>query len=277
MSFNWINTENFSINSILLMDRWMLQQFIGLKDSPMYETHEEYRILLGTILAYNPAICWYFENKCPESTERVEKLIQSIPRNLSNDVVKEREIQFMDIMDTMFVYMYPEVMNANCSYIRDWDIGRLLSIVDFSDKVVIDIGSGTGRLAFAAATKAKKVYASEPSDCMREFMRDKIEKEKISNVVVLDGTIEVIPFEDNTFDIAMCGYVLGVDIKKEIANLERVTKNDGYIINCMGDDDRRNSKPNELLLNEGFEYSHYVSKTGGDVYRYWKKVIKKSK
>lgn len=274
MSFNWINAEKCSINSILLMDRWMLQQFIGLKDSPMYQTNEEYRTLLGTILAYNPAICWYFENKCPESTERVKKLIQSIPKNLSNDIVKEREVQFMDIMDTMFVYTYPEVMNTNCSYIRDWDSERLLSIVDFSDKIVLDIGSGTGRLAFAAAKKAKKVYASEPGDCMREFMRDKIKKEKISNVVVLNGTIETIPFEDNTFDIAMCGYVLGVDIKKEVANLERVTKDGGYIINCMGDDDRKNDKPNELLLNDGFEYSHYVSKTGGDVYRYWKKVKK---
>ncbi|MBP1755330.1 MAG: methyltransferase type 11 [Firmicutes bacterium] len=73
----------------------------------------------------------------------------------------------------------------------------------------------------------------------------------------------------------MCGYVLGVDIKLEIANLEQVTKNGGYIINCMGDDDRKNDKPNELLLKEGFEYSHYISKSGGDVYRYWKKVMKK--
>jgi hypothetical protein len=36
----------------------------------------------------------------------------------------------------------------------------------------------------------------------------------------------------------------------------------------MGDDDRKNDKTNELLLNEGFEYSHYISKTGGDDYRY---------
>lgn len=272
--FNWINPENFSINSILLMDRWILQQLIGLGDSPMYEKNEEYRRLLGIALAYNPSIHWYFINKSPESEERVKGLVEAAPKDLSKDDVRKSEIKLLDMIDSFIVYLYPEVMNANCEYIRDWDSDRLLSIVDFTDKLVLDIGSGTGRLAFAAAKKAKKVYASEPVDRMREYMRDKIKGEGICNVVVLDGTIEAIPFEDNTFDISMCGYVLGLDIKQEIANLERVTRDGGYIINCMGDDDRKNDKPNEQLLKEGFEYSHYVSKTGGDVYRYWKKVVK---
>jgi hypothetical protein len=274
MSFNWINAEGFSINSILLMDRWILQQLAGLGDSPMFETDENYRKLLGIALAYNPTIYWYFINKSPESAERVNRLVEIAPKNLSHDEVRKSEIKLLDMIDSFIVYLYPEVMNANCPYIRDWDSERLLSIVDFTDKVVLDVGSGTGRLAFAAATKAKKVYASEPVDRMREYMRDKIQKEKVSNVVVLDGIIEAIPFEANTFDIAMCGYVLGLDIKQEIANLERVTKNGGYIINCMGDDARKNDKPNEQLLNEGFKHSHYISKMGGDVYRYWKKVIK---
>ncbi len=274
MSFNWISANEISINSILLMDRWMLQQLMGLSDSPMYDTSEEYRILLGTIFAYNPTIVWYFKNRCPEAADRVDQLIALIPDTLSSEEVKESEASFIDMMDTMFVYLQPEIMNSKCPYIRDWDSDKLLSIVDFSDKLVLDIGSGTGRLAFAAATVARKVYASEPCDRMREFMRDKIMKKQISNVVVLDGTIEAIPFEDDTFDITMCGYVMGLDIKQEVASLERVTKNGGYIINCMGDDDRKNDKPNERLLEEGFKYSHYVSKTDGDVYRYWKKVNK---
>lgn len=274
MAFNWINAREFSINSMLLMDRWMLQQLIGLKDSQIYHNSEEYRRLLGVVLAYNPTICWYFKNKCPEAAQRVDLLVEAVPNHLSTEAVRECESNFMDMMDTMFVYTYPEIMNKNCEYIREWDSERLLSMTDFTDKIVLDIGSGTGRLAFAAAKKAKKVYASEPGDRMREFMRDKIAAEQISNVVVLDGTIEAIPFEDDTFDIAMCGYVLGVDVKQEIANMERVVKNGGLIVSCMGEDDRKNLKPNQRLLDEGFEYSHYVSKTGGDVYRYWKKVVK---
>lgn len=274
MSFNWINAEEFSINCILLMDRWILQQLVGLGDSKKYDNNPEYRKALGIVLAYNPIIRWYFENKSPESVERVKKLVDNVPGNLSPNEVRKNEIQLLDMIDSFVVYVYPEIMNKACPYIRDWDKEKLLSIVDFTDKVVLDVGSGTGRLAFAACTKAKKVYAIEPVDRLREYMRDKIKNEGIDNVVVLDGTIEAIPFEDNTFDIAMSGHVMGKDYDKEISNLERIVKNGGYIINCMGEDDRKREKPDENLINAGFEYSHYVSKSGGDVYRYWKKVHK---
>lgn len=274
MSFNWINGEEFSINSILLMDRWILQQLIGLGDSKIYDENIEYRRLLGIVLAYNPVIRWYFENRSPESVKRVARLVENAPCNLSSDEVRKSENQLLSMIDSFVVYVYPEVMNNVCSYIRDWDKERLLSIVDFTDKVVLDIGSGTGRLAFAAATKAKKVYASEPVDRLREFMRDKITRENITNMVVLDGTIEAIPFEDNTFDIVMSAHVVGTDYGKEISNLERVVKNGGYIIDCMGEDSRKRENSDMNLLNAGFDYSHYVSKNGGDVYRYWKKVCK---
>lgn len=42
----------------------------------------------------------------------------------------------------------------------------------------------------------------------------------------------------------------------------------------MGEDDKKREKPDQEMLKAGFEYSHYVSKTGGDVYRYIKQVIK---
>lgn len=274
MSYNWINAEDFSINSILLMDRWMLQQLVGLGDSNRYDKDSKYRELLGIIVAYNPAVYWYFINKSPEASERIEKLRASAPENLSAEEVRKSEIELLNMIDAFIVYLYPDVMNANCPYIRDWDKEKLLSIVDFTDKVVLDIGSGTGRLAFAAATKAKKVYASEPVDRLREYMRDKIAKEGITNVVVLDGTIEAIPFEDSTFDIVMSACVLGLDYEREIASLERVVKNGGYIIDCMGEDDRKIEAPRQPLLDAGFQWSHYISKNGGDVYRYWKKVTK---
>jgi len=274
MSYNWIKGEDFSINSILLMDRWILQQLIGLGDSDRYERDDEYKKLLGITLTYNPEIYWYFKNKAPESTERVEKLVKNTPKDLSHDEIRNSEIKLLEIIDSFIVYLYPEVMNANCPYIRDWDKERLLSIIDFTDKVVLDVGSGTGRLAFAAAEKAKKIYALEPSERLREYMRDKIAKDKISNVVVLDGVIENIPFEDNTFDIVTTAYVLGLDYEKEMANLERVAKNGGYLVDCMGEEDFKREGPNDHLLKAGFNWSHYASKNGGDVYRYWKKVNK---
>ena len=52
---------------------------------------------------------------------------------------------------------------------------------------MLDVGSGTGRLAFAAAEKAAFVVASEPVDALREYMRDMIAQKGITNMRVCDG------------------------------------------------------------------------------------------
>jgi SAM-dependent methyltransferase len=247
----------------------MGQSGVGYYATPEYKKH------LGIALAYNHAVRWYFENKCPESKECIASLIQDTPQNLTISEVRASEIYVIQAQETFMVYLYPEVMESNCGYIRDWTPDRLLSIVDFTDKVVLDIGSGTGRLAFAAAQKAKKVYASEPVDCLREFMRDKIKKQGIKNMVVLDGVVENIPYEDNTFDIVMSACVFGDDYDAEYAEMFRVVKAGGYIIDCDGENGGEELEPRKKeLLQLGFEYSHYISKNGGDVYRYWKQVFK---
>lgn len=265
--YNWINSKEISFNSFLLMDRWLIKAILDNQDT-------EFCTNMGIALTNNHAVAWYFINRCPECKETVNQLLSKAPKSASSEQIRLAEEYVIDYVDWAIVYVWPEIMNANCPYIRDWDPQRLLSMIDFTDKVVLDVGSGTGRLAFAAASKAKKVYASEPVDRMREFMRDKIKRENITNMVVIDGTVEVIPYPDNTFDIVMSGHVVGDNFDKEIAELSRVTKSNGYIIDCMGEDDRKRANPSKEMLKAGFEYSHYISKTGGDVYGYIKRVIK---
>lgn len=268
MFYNWIKPEEFSFNSFLLFDRWIIRM--------MCHNHigsDEFDVNLGIALANNPAVKWYFLHRCPESKPFIEKLTAGVPGNLSPEDVRKAEVYVIDAMETSIVYVYPEIMNKNCDYIYDWDKKYLFELADFTDKVVLDIGSGTGRLAFAAAEKAKRVYASEPVDMLREYLRDKIKRENIKNVIVLDGTVEQIPYEDNTFDIVMSGHVVGDDYDREIAELSRVVKNGGYIIDCIGEDNRKR-KPDEELLKRGFEAFYHVSKSDGDIYRYRKMVIK---
>jgi ubiquinone/menaquinone biosynthesis C-methylase UbiE len=268
MNYNWIHAEEFSFNSFLLLDRWIIGMICR-----NYRGWAEFERNLGISLAHHPAVAWYFVHRSPESKPFVERIIARAPGNLTADEVRKAEVFVLQAMETSVVYAYPEVMNRNCNYIYDWDHNRLMELTDFTDKLVLDVGSGTGRLAFAAAEKAKRVYASEPTDMLREYLRDKIKREKIGNVVVVDGTAECIPYEDNTFDIVMSGHVVGDNYELEIAELTRVVKNGGYIIDCIGDDDN-NRQPDEELLKRGFEVLYHVSKSGGDIYRYRKRVTK---
>jgi hypothetical protein len=57
--------------------------------------------------------------------------------------------------------------------------------------------------------------------------------------------------------------------------MARVVKSCGYIIDCDGENGGEEPEPSKKeLLKLGFEYSHYISKNGGDVYRYWKQIFK---
>ena len=275
MAFNWIKAEEFSFNTFLLADRWIIRYFLGLgRTSPGYFTKEEYRRHLGIALAYNPAVKWYFCEKCPETTERINGLVKDIPDNLPKEEVRKSEIYVLDAQDSFVVYLHPVIMEE-LDYIKLWNPERLLSMVDFRDKLVLDIGSGTGRLAFAAAKEAKHVFATDPVDRLREFLREKRDRLGIKNMSVSDGTIEEIPYPDDSFDIVMSGHVIGDDYDKENGEMTRVTKNGGYVIACIGEDNGKR-EPDKDMIRLGFEYSYYKSQTGGDIYRYKKKIAKSS-
>jgi ubiquinone/menaquinone biosynthesis C-methylase UbiE len=273
MSFNWINPENYSINTLLLMDKWIIEYFLGLgKTSEGHYRHKEYRTHLGNILANNPAIKWCFYEKCPEAKDRINDLIENIPQNLSKDSLRESELYVLDAQDSFVVYAYPEVMEE-LDYIKHWKPETLLSMVEFLNKIVLDIGSGTGRLAFSVANIAKEVYAIDPVDRLREFLRKKRDIFGIKNLRISDGTIEEIPYPDNTFDIIMSGHVMGDDFDKEMEEMVRVVKNGGYILTCIGEDNVKR-EPNKDMIRLGFEQIYYKSILGGDIYNYRKEIIK---
>ena len=71
----------------------------------------------------------------------------------------------------------------------------------------------------------------------------------------------------------MPGYI-GDDYNREIAELSRVTKPNGYKIDCMGEDDRKRTELDKEMLKAGFNYLYYKSKTGSDAYWYIKQAIK---
>lgn len=267
MSYHWIDPEEISFNCILLMDRYLIR-CICTEDGG-----EDYCRNLGIALAYNPTVAWYCKEKAPEVAGSVEKLMSLSPKGYTTEQVRAAECFVLDRHDWAVVYVYPEIMNQNCPYIRDWDQERLFELADFTDKVVLDVGAGTGRLAFAAAEKARHVYASEPVDRLREFMRDKVLAEKIQNVTVLDGVCECLPYEDNTFDVVTFGHVVGDNYDRELAELERVVKDGGWLIDCPGEDDRKGELDHELV-KRGFEAFYYQGKTGGDIYRYRKQISK---
>ena len=272
MSFlNWITPEDYSFNSFLLLERFQIA--LMMKSGGWRNDNEEWKRSMGIALSANPAVRWYFEKRCPESTPVISELIANAPPITDAERVRAAEIYTLESVEDFTIYTTPELMGERCDFIRGWNKKHLFGLTDFHGKVVLDVGAGSGRLTFAAAEKAEWVYASEPVGTLREYMRDKILTENIKNVRVLDGLLPNLPFPDDTFDIVMSGHVVGDDWEPELAELTRVCKSGGWVLDCPGDSER-DLKPKPELTSLGWEEIYYTGSFGKDMYIHRRQVSK---
>ncbi len=271
MSLNWINPKDYSFNSFLLLERFQIR--LMLEANGWLSNKAKWRESMGMALNANPAVKWYFIHRCPECAPLVEELAAKSPSPLNGDQIREDEEYTLQSVEDFTIYTTPEAMARQCDFIRGWNKERLFELADLSGKVVLDVGAGSGRLTFAAAERAEWVYAVEPVGTLREFMRDKIKREGIRNVRVLDGLVEEIPFPDNTFDVVMSGHVVGDHYEEEIAELTRVCRPGGWLLDCPGDSEH-DITPSDELTKRGWEEIHYTGSFGKDVFLYRKQIEK---
>ena len=243
---SWIKGEEFDFNDFLLTERFEIRQAFGdIGNNCAADT--VYLRNMGIALKYNPIVKWYFMKKCPERAEFIAKVAADITGEVTSDEVRKAEIFVIEYCCDYISYANPEIVmdgpNGWCSCIMNASgKARLFELTDFTNKIVLDVGSGAGRFSFAAAEKAAWVYASEPVDTLREFMRDKIKREGIKNMRVVDGIAKELAYPDNTFDIVMSACVIGDECDLEIAEVTRVCKSGGWLLDLESD-----SNANELV------------------------------
>lgn len=183
MSYNWIYAKDYTMNTQLLFDRWIIRYLMA--ENKWYNNKtRDYRTDMAKALSQYPHVVEFCKRKAPECADFIHQVMSLIPENLCKEEARQAELSLLDAHDTFVVYAYLEVMDK-VNYIRNWNPQTLYNLVDLTDKVVLDVGAGTGRLAFAAADKAKRVFASEPCDTLREYIRDKIKQNGIVNMKVL--------------------------------------------------------------------------------------------
>jgi ubiquinone/menaquinone biosynthesis C-methylase UbiE len=150
-----------------------------------------------------------------------------------------------------------------------WESSELTDLVDFNGKTVIDLGSGTGRLALIAAPLARTVFAVEPVGNLRCYIKDKTRRQGFENVYPVDGTNTAIPFPDYFADVTMSGHVFGDLPEEEYQEMERVTRPGGMLILCPGTS-RKETRAHEYLLTHDFEWAEFEEPGKHIVRKYWK-------
>ncbi len=114
---------------------------------------------------------------------------------------------------------------------------------DLSNKVIVDVGSGTGLSTFELAKHARFVVGVEPWASMRDFAIKKGRTLGVQNVAFVAGVAHELPFDENVADfvVSVFGFPFGYweegrrDLSARfVAESRRIVKPGGYIISITG-------------------------------------------
>ncbi len=129
---------------------------------------------------------------------------------------------------------YPEVYDEFIRIGRDTSVYRhVFGSFPFTDKVVADIGSGTGRSTFAIARRAKHVIGVEPEIAMQRIARSEAERLELRNIEFVTGSGEKLPLPDRSVDI-VTAFTLAIYPPQRFRYFAeealRVVRSGGYVI-----------------------------------------------
>ncbi|MCB2294849.1 class I SAM-dependent methyltransferase [Clostridium algoriphilum] len=109
---------------------------------------------------------------------------------------------------------------------------KVLSKVNIKDKVVADLGCGTGFLSLALALDASIVFSIDQSVNMLVETRKLMETKKFDNVYPIKSSIDNLVLFDESVDVVFINMALHhvKDAKKAIDEMFRIIKKDGTLI-----------------------------------------------
>lgn len=129
-------------------------------------------------------------------------------------------------------------------------IRAVAKMFDLHDKIVVDVGSGTGRSTFELAKWARLVIGIEPWSPPRRFAVEKARAMGVRNVAFLEGVAQGLPLKDASVDVVIV--LAGVPLpypdgrgKGEligdvfVRDAERAVRSGGYVISVEGAPDSR--------------------------------------
>jgi ubiquinone/menaquinone biosynthesis C-methylase UbiE len=100
--------------------------------------------------------------------------------------------------------------------------------------VVVDLGSGTGLLALAAAPVAETVWAVDISEAMTEYLEREAAQTGLHNVEAVTASVDELPLADSAATVVVSNYCLhhlnDDDKRRALAEAFRVLRPGGRIV-----------------------------------------------
>ncbi|MGO5064116.1 class I SAM-dependent methyltransferase [Clostridium sp. LCP25S3_F8] len=129
------------------------------------------------------------------------------------------------------------------SIAEDWNVIRsdyfeerlkykILSITNIKDKVVGDLGCGTGFVSLALANEASIVFSIDNSGNMLKELSTAASKKDYKNIYPIKSSLDNLAIFDESLNVVFINMALHhiKDAKKAISEMYRVLKKDGIVI-----------------------------------------------
>jgi len=227
----------------------------------------------AVLFAY-PNIKYFLINKHPPIAEYIQRVQDKHgPAANKKDLAEFCDRLIWEIAELLIYDKYPEIYDKRA--IMGWDFKDITSVVSLKDKIVIDAGAGTGRVAFKAIKDADIVFAVEPCASLRCFIRKKAKKNNISNLFVVDGFLHEIPLPEGFADVLITSNAIGWKLEDELKEIERIVKPGGTVIH-LGSSSNTDDPFKQHLTKPEWQYNYSEYKKNEDIIRkYWKQIQEK--
>jgi len=268
MSYEKVLRQLFHGVDLKVEDLYLLESFqISTLQSRVPE--QEFAAVL---FAY-PSIRNFLINKHPPTAEYIQRVQDKYgPAANKKDIAEFSDRLIWEIAELIIYNKYPEIYDARTRAILGWDFKDITSVVSLKDKIVIDAGAGTGRVAFKAVKDADIVFAVEPCASLREFIRKKAQENSISNLFVIDGFLHAIPLPKGYADVLITSNAIGWKLDDELKEIERVVKPGGYVIHLISSPDTDDPLSKHITKPEWqYNYSKYKNNEC-TIRKYWKQI-----
>ena len=211
----------------------------------------------STLLREYPFVKRFLISKYPPIKGFINVILKENLEIKNRDLInKHFDKVLWEIADLIVYNKHPDIYDDKANF--TWDISEIISLELLKDKIVADVGAGSGALAFLLAKHVKTVYAIEPITGFRNFIRKKANKEKCRNIYAIDGFLDSIPLPENSFDILFTSNAIGWNLEKELREIERVVKPNGQAIHIMRTSDNETENPfHKRLISSDWNYDLY--------------------
>lgn len=139
---------------------------------------------------------------------------------------------------------------------KEFSPEQLLNMIPLNETdSILDFGAGTGYFSIPVARRTTgNVYALDIDAAMTEIINEKSLKEKLSNLVPVQGSLEALSLPDGSIDMIIASLVLHEiqPLAPLLQQMKNVLKEEGHLI-CLELQPKGSSEKAPRITLEGME------------------------